>query len=82
MRDQKCSNHTLILISPLQEKHPQARILCYFAPKFIPKQAFLEDKFDRVWKMTLNTLNIIQKDPFSKKIGTFWPPIAICAKHV
>ena len=50
--DQRFSKHTLITISPLREKHPQMSILHDFAPKSSPKQAFLEDMFGGVRKMT------------------------------
>ena len=39
------SKHTLIVISHLQEKHPLNE---NFAPKFTPKQTFLEDLFGGV----------------------------------
>ena len=49
MRNQRFSKHTLIAISPLQEKHTLNE---NFAPKFTPKQAFLGYIFVGIWKMT------------------------------
>ena len=62
---------------PSPGKHPKTRILCNFAPKFTPKQAFLENMFGGVWNMTPKHPLIeskIQKDSFSQKTpNQFWP---------
>ena len=48
VRDQRFSKHTLIAISPLQQKHPLNEKFMRFCPKFTPKKLLLEDMFGGV----------------------------------